>query len=272
MENITLSKHHDGHTRDLEVETFQNRTNLVDSLKRISWSSVFAGVLIAIVVQIALSLLGIGIGLSTVDPKTEVNPTQGLGTGTAIWYILSSLISLFAGGWIAGRLAQTRRSFNGAIHGLLTWSLITLATLYLLTSTIGSLLGGAGRLVGSTLGAAGNVVGKGVEAAAPAIGDEMKDYGINLDNLKSQAETLLRQTGKPALQPGALSNQADAAGNAVSNTAGSAGSNPQQADTDLSSLFDRLKSQGNGVVSQVDKDAMVNVIMARTGKRRDEAN
>jgi hypothetical protein len=95
--------------------------------------SVFAGVLIAIVIQLALSLLGIGIGLSTVDPMTENNPVAGLGTGSAVWYALSSLIALFAGGWVAGRLAQTPRLFDGIIHGLLAWSLVTLLTFYFLT-------------------------------------------------------------------------------------------------------------------------------------------
>lgn len=272
MDQVNLQNDDDEIVRRNQYRSQQHSTGIADYIKRISWSSVFAGVVIAVVVQITLSLLGIGIGLSTIDPKTEANPVSGLGTGSAIWYILSSLISLFAGGWIAGRLAQTRRPFDGMIHGLLTWSLITLATLYFLTSTIGSILGGAGRLVGNTLGAAGSIAGKGIEAAAPAVGDELKNNGINIDNLKSQAKSLLRQTGKPGLQPAALSKKADAAGKDVSNTAENMGANPQDSDDDLNSLFDNLKSQGNGVVSQVDKDAMVNVIVARTGKSRDEAN
>ena len=246
--------------------------SMLESVKRISWGSVFAGVLIAIVIQIALSLLGIGIGLSTVDPKTEANPAAGLGTGTAIWYIITSLLALFTGGWIAGRLSPTRRPFDGIIHGILAWSLVTLVTLYFLTTTIGGILGGVGKLVGNTLGAAGNIAGQGVQAAAPAIKDAMKDQGIDLSNLKQQATTLLRQTGKAGLQPEALSKQADAAGDQVSNSAGDAASNPQQTDTEVSGLIDRLTGQGKGVASQVDKEAVVNVIVARTGKSRTEAS
>ncbi|RYE12040.1 MAG: hypothetical protein EOP45_23580, partial [Sphingobacteriaceae bacterium] len=222
--------------------------------------------------QITLSLLGLGIGLSTIDPKTEADPTAGLGIGSAIWYIVSNLIALFAGGWIAGRLTQARRPFDGMIHGLLTWSILTMATLYLLTSTIGSVLGGAGRLLGNTLSVAGNVAGKGIEAAAPAVGDKLKEEGINIDNLKQQAETLLRQTGKPALQPGALSNQATAATNTASNAASNVAANPQQSDNQLDGLLDNLKNRADGVTSQVDKDAMVNVIVARTGKSQAEAS
>ncbi|RYF55933.1 MAG: hypothetical protein EOO39_37380, partial [Cytophagaceae bacterium] len=51
-------------------------------LKRISWSAVFAGVLLAIVTQMLLTLLGIGICLGAIDAVEERNPTAGLGTGS----------------------------------------------------------------------------------------------------------------------------------------------------------------------------------------------
>lgn len=273
MNQSDLNKQHENvRPADLDVRPLPASGGMIDSLRRISWSSVLAGVLIAIVIQLALSLLGIGIGLSTVDPKTEANPVQGLGTGTAIWYVLTSLISLFVGGWIAGRLAPARQLFDGVIHGILAWSLVTLVTLYFLTTTIGSILGGVGKLVGGTLGVVGNVAGKGIEAATPAVKDAMKDQGINLNSLKSEAKQLLRQTGKPALQPGALAKQANAAGNQVSNSAEDMGANPQGADSEVDGLMDRLSNMGKGVTSEVDKEAVVNVIVARTGKSREEAN
>ena len=102
------TKKHDGVLHQNDVPSFQLTNKIVDSLNHISWRSVFAGVLIAVVIQIALGLLGIGIGLRTVDQKTEVNLTDGLGKSSAVWYIVSCLTSLFAGGWIASRLAQTR--------------------------------------------------------------------------------------------------------------------------------------------------------------------
>ncbi len=129
-----------------------------------------------------------------------------------------------------------------------------------------------GRLVGNTLGTVGNVAGRGIEAAAPAVKDAMKDQGIDLSNLKEEATTLLRQTGKPSLQLKALSKQVDAAGNQIKSSAGDVGENPQQTDNEISSLIDRLTNTAKGTASAVDKEAMVNVIMARTGKSRPEAN
>lgn len=274
MNQSNPDKRHDEnvHRADIRVQPAHTGQDRAATFKSISWGSVFAGVLIAIVIQLALSLLGLGIGLSTVDPKTEADPTAGLGIGTAIWYIITSLLALFAGGWIAARLAPTRRLFDGIIHGLLAWSLVTLLTLYFLTTTIGSILGGVGRLVGNTLGVVGNAAGQGIQAAAPAVKDALQDQGIDLSSLKQEATTLLRQTGKPGLQPEALSNQVDAAGNQVKNAAGDAASNPLQSDNEIGGLIDRLVNQGKGVTSQVDKDAVVNVIVARTGKSRAEAS
>ena len=55
--------------------------------RKVSWGAVFAGMVIAVVVQLVLSLLGAGIGLSTVDPLRYNTPdasTFGLGAG--IWF------------------------------------------------------------------------------------------------------------------------------------------------------------------------------------------
>lgn len=271
METTSLHKQNENLAQS-ERELMNSSKTAIISIESISWSSIIAGMLIAIVIQICLSLLGIGIGLSTIDAKTETNPTDGLGIGTGIWYFLSSLISVFAGAWIAGRLAQTRRLFDGIIHGLLTWSLITLVTLYFLSTTIGSIIGGASKLVGNTLGVAGNLTGKGIAAMSPAIEDELKNQGFNLDDLKSQAKTLLRQTGKSELQPNNLANSVEKAGKDAKNSVDNIASDPKNSDSETDSMFEKLMARGKGVVSEVDKEAMVNVIVARTGKSRAEAN
>lgn len=41
------------------------------AFKRISWGAVFAGLVVALVVQFILSLLGIGIGFGAMDPLQE---------------------------------------------------------------------------------------------------------------------------------------------------------------------------------------------------------
>ncbi|MDR6193189.1 hypothetical protein [Siphonobacter sp. SORGH_AS_0500] len=249
-------------------------------VKRISWSAVFAGVLIAVVSQLLLSLLGLGIGLSTIDPVEEQNPTAGLGIGTAIWYIISSLLSLLAGGWVAGRLASTPRFFDGIIHGVLTWSLMTLLTIYFLTTTVGSLIGGASRLVGGIVRTAGSAAGSVASAAGPQLGEAVKgtlaENGININDLdlkdlRSEVNTLLRQTGNPALNPNTLERKADQAGKDLKASADQAAENPQATDDIANGLFDRLFRQGQATVNQVDREDAVNVVMKRTNKSRAES-
>lgn len=184
-----------------EVNEFTNNENW-DSRKKISWASIWAGALIGIVLLILLNLLGLGIGFGSLDIQDEQNPAKGLGAGAGIWYLLSSLIALFVAGWVAGRLAQTRKLFDGALHGILTWCVITLASLYFLTTTIGNVIGGAGRLIGSTLSTIGQASGKAISAAAPAIGDQLPNVDLSeLSNNGTSSEVigLLKEAnGDPA--------------------------------------------------------------------------
>lgn len=111
---------------------------------RISWGAVIAGAVIALATQIVLTLIGISIGLATLNPATGDNPTgTALGVGAGIWLVVSSLISLFLGGFIAARLAG---KLNGWVHGLTTWGTLTLLTLMLLTTAAGGLIGAASGL------------------------------------------------------------------------------------------------------------------------------
>ncbi len=255
---------------------YEDRPRPTSFMNRISWSAVFAGVLVAIVTQMLLTLLGVGIGLSTIDPVTERNPTDGLGTGSAIWYIISSLLSLFLGGWVAGRLASAPRLFDGIIHGVLTWCLVTLLTIYFLTTTLGSIIGGAGRLLGGLVSTAGSAVASAGPGLGNMVQDQLKANGVNTDNLdlnslKNEVTTVLRQTGDPSLNPNALERKADRAGNQISSTAGRAASNPQASDDLASGLFSRLFKQGQSTINQVDREDAVNVVMKRTGKSRAES-
>ncbi|MBA2744473.1 MAG: hypothetical protein H0U43_09260 [Chthoniobacterales bacterium] len=111
------------------------------SFARISWGSILAGAIVALAVQLVLTLIGAAIGLATVDPASGDTPSAtSLGIGGGIWLLLSSLISLYAGGYMAARLGGT---FNGFLHGLTTWATVTMLTIMLLTTAAGRLVGAA---------------------------------------------------------------------------------------------------------------------------------
>lgn len=68
------------------------------TVSKVSWAAVIAGTMITLVVAMLLEFLGLAIGLFTLDIATEQNPVSGYGIGTMIWWILSMVIALFAGG------------------------------------------------------------------------------------------------------------------------------------------------------------------------------
>jgi hypothetical protein len=136
---------------ETNFERYPESTPVVQQ-RRVSWGAVFGGLSVAVVVQLALSLLGIGLGASTIDPLQEQDPAQGLGIGSMIWMMLSGLISLFCGAWVAGRLAYGSRKSEGSLHGVLMWSVATLVTVFLLVTTAGAIIGGVGALIGGALG------------------------------------------------------------------------------------------------------------------------
>jgi hypothetical protein len=75
-------------------------------LRRISWGAVLAGAAMAIAVHVSLSLLGLGIGLSTVDPAVGDTPqATSFALGAGIWWVISNLIALVIGGYVAARLS-----------------------------------------------------------------------------------------------------------------------------------------------------------------------
>ncbi|MGI4840277.1 MAG: hypothetical protein ACRYF9_21960 [Janthinobacterium lividum] len=239
-------------------------------LKRISWSAIFAGVALAMVVSLILNLLGTAIGSASIDPLQEGNPLDGLGKGTAIWVVVSGIISLAVGGWIAGRLAQR----EGALHGLLVWATSSLITLYLVSSAVTGIVSGGLNLAGSGLSAAGSGIAQMAPRLSSTVQDQLKQQGIdfNLNDIQGELETAMRQTGKPELNPDNVKQEAQATGQDAKNTAQNSAQNPQSADQQLGSLLDRIKAKGDKAWDATDRQAMVNLIKARTGKSDEEAN
>ena len=240
--------------------------------RKVSWGAVFAGMVIAVVVQLVLSLLGAGIGLSTIDPLRYNTPDAStFGMGAGIWWVISSVVALFAGGWVAGHLSGSPDKTDAVLHGLLTWGVAAIVTVYLLASIVGSVVKGGASVVGK----AASVAGAGIGAAAGPVGDmaksQMSASGITLDSLKDQVQKLMAQTGNPALQPGAIANQASAAAGQLTSAAASAGATGNAPAEDLQTALQRIINSGKATVDQANRESVVNVVMARTGVSRAEA-
>ncbi|HZA94299.1 MAG TPA: hypothetical protein VE420_16870 [Gemmatimonadales bacterium] len=138
-------------------------------LNRVSWGAVLAGVVVALVTQLVLNLLGIGVGAATLDPGAgaDENPSaSSFSIGAGIWFAVSGILAAGAGGYTAGRLAGRPKESTAGWHGLTAWALTTLVIFYLLTSTIGGILGGAYRTLTSALGNVAQTVGSTAQTAA----------------------------------------------------------------------------------------------------------
>lgn len=100
----------------------------------INWSAVFAGVIFALASAWIMYLLGGALGLAIIDPNDQ-NIATGLGVGSAIWILLTWLVTLFVGGLIAGRLSGKTDPATGFFHGMTVWSICIVLTI--LTGAIG---------------------------------------------------------------------------------------------------------------------------------------
>lgn len=103
---------------------------------------------------------------------------------------------------------------------------------------------------------------------------QLDKKGISLDwgSLENQLNATLKQTGKPELDPARLEQKADRATADGKQSAMDAAADPAQAASELKQWFDRVKQSGEPTLSAADKDALVNIVAARTGKSRDEAS
>jgi len=238
--------------------------DLSAAFRRISWGAIFAGLFVALATQLLLSILGVGIGASTIHiGSSDSASASGLGIGSAVWFFFSILIALFVGGWVAGSVAGMPRRIEGLLHGIVVWSLTTLVTVYLLTTAIGGILGGATGLLGKVVGAAGTGAAAAAPAISSAVGTQLQKNGITVDTLTSKVQTILRQTGNPKLSPGALKAQAQHQGNLAKHTAGASTQNPQATHQNVNELVYRFLHDTGATSRAADRQALINVVAAQ---------
>lgn len=216
------------------------------AVRRISWGAIVAGVVVVLVVQMALMLLGLAIGTATVDPTTGDTPQAStLGIGGGVWWLASTAIAVFFGGWVAGRLAGMPTATDGMLHGIVTWAVATLFAIYLLSTAIGGLVGGAF----GALGSAAQAVGQGTQSIASTA------MQVLPDDIRGQAERLFDRAPAAA---GQVQQEAQATQQAAGG----------------GSMLDAVQRVVRGVqdgASPQDRDAALGVIAQQAGIPREEA-
>ena len=156
--------------------------------RRISWPAIFGAVILVIAIQVLLGLLGVGIGLGTVNTNAGNTPGAAvLGIGAGVWWIISSFIALLVGGYVAGWLAGIETRRDGALHGLVAWGIATLLSFWLLTSAIGGIVGGGFSMLRNVSSA----TGKGISDAVTPLA---QGAGLSPDSLQQATQAYLQPT------------------------------------------------------------------------------
>ncbi|MBL8128783.1 MAG: hypothetical protein U0Z70_18125 [Thermomicrobiales bacterium] len=177
---------------------------------RVQWGPVVAGVLAALVVFLLLTILGIALGASVLDPA---NTAGDIGTWAAVWGALTAIVAFVLGGWIAARAAVIEGTFAGLLNGLSVGIAGLLLIIWLTASGLGNLFGTIGSTVGSVLNVAA--------AVAPAAGDAAninpeqagnqveQATGIDVDNPEAAATAVVGQVEQATEQVETTLAQAD---------------------------------------------------------------
>lgn len=97
-------------------------------LERIAWGAVWAGVLVAVSMEVLFTLFGLFIGFGMYHYRAA-SPWGHVGAWSAIWYIVTAAWSMFFGAWIAARLSGNPTAGDGILHGISVWGLATFITL-----------------------------------------------------------------------------------------------------------------------------------------------
>jgi hypothetical protein len=165
----------------------------------VSWGAIIAGAVGAAALALILTMLGTGLGLSSVSPweYTGISATA-FGISAIIWLTLTQLLSAGLGGYLAGRLRTKWAAadpdeiyFRDTAHGFLAWAVSALLTAALLTSTIGAIVGGSVKAGGAAIAAAGS--------GAAAAGAELAKYSGSNEPMRYYLDSLFREsTAMPA--------------------------------------------------------------------------
>ena len=116
----------------LDMQPFTRETVVDRRQPAIRWSAVLAGTAIALGLWGVLQLLGAGLGLAAIDPD-DATSARGAVIGTGAWSVLAPMIAMFAGGFVAARLANTYDRRVAGTHGVVVWGLASIGGLITIT-------------------------------------------------------------------------------------------------------------------------------------------
>lgn len=164
---------------------------------RVSWPAIIGGAMTALACYLVLTLLLAAIGITIADQGGRVEQPS---IPITIAVVITIATSLFMGGWVSSQLTAGENRQEAVIYGILTWSVVTAFSLYLVSAGVSA--GYFGLLGGATIAKKSN--------AAPTtddLADLAKRMGYDqakIDDIKKNApEKIKAAVNDPANQEAA---------------------------------------------------------------------
>ena len=225
------------------------KLSLADLKGRVSWGSVFGGVMTVLAISVLLSILNSSIGLFMLDPLSE-HPASGIGAAVGIGSAIILIASMAAGGFVAGKLA----GMDGIIHGFLVWAttLIVAAILGIFLAVgaakmTANALGAVSSVTGNVISGAGGIVGNGVSALSEKAEDLFGKIDFNAtlkeENIPQNIRTALIKSNVKELQPDYLNKQLEEVKDDLSKSVKEIVASPQETDETINGFLERLKQR-----------------------------
>jgi len=110
-----------------------------------TWSAVASGVIASLIVQVLLTMLGLGVGLVSFDATSSTAMPAWIGFA---WWVASGIFAGGVGGWVAGMLSPTANMRLKAIAGVTSWAIATLVVVGVTGLTAGTGVSAVGSMSG----------------------------------------------------------------------------------------------------------------------------
>jgi len=132
-------------------------------------------------------MLGAGLGFAIYSPLTAENPVVTLSVGALLIQGISAVVSLWFGGWVAGRFSPVGARASGWLHGFSVWAAATVGGVLLVTLGAGWMLGDLSKIIGGGLSAAGQPAAAVAGGAVTLAADAVKQSGETLTSFVDEA-------------------------------------------------------------------------------------
>lgn len=144
------------------------------SVATVDWAAIIGGAVVAAAIAGLFTTFGAALGLATISPEPGKGSFDFWAIVTALWVVISLVVSYLAGGYVAGRMRRRVDDVDAdevatrdGINGLIVWGLGMLVTAWMAAG----LIGGLGSAVGTTAQAVGSAVGGVAQGAGTALGE-----------------------------------------------------------------------------------------------------